>query len=335
MTFDSSNKVAADVIFRLTAFWAMNESGIGGFLHFFHFPFSGVILTGLSVMLVTLICHFSNLDWKVLSRALMLVLLIKLSLSPHTSFTAYLAVGFQAMISYLVYRIFGINQISILLSCVLAFLESALQKIIVLTIFFGKNMYEVFDEFVNQYLGRNLDFLGLGASSLLFSFYMAVYIISAVVSALYIYRLYRRMLSGDIEKIPSIAKDFEKDFKTDDHKKIKYGIIYLFVFFIVILIMMFLTGRENDIQIYLLKTIMIISIWFLFVIPVIKYFLSRYFYKYSEMYQDQIESTVSFFPRLISLVRLSMAASKTYLWHKRPLKFFEFLFYRLLFDPSL
>ncbi|MFN8281084.1 MAG: hypothetical protein U0V49_12470 [Saprospiraceae bacterium] len=335
MTFDSSEKVTADVIFRLTALWAMNESGIGGFLHLFHFPFSGIILTGLSVMLVTLICHYGNLDWKVLSRSLILVLIIKLSLSPHTSFTAYLAVSIQAIICFFVYRTIGINQISILLSCVLTFLESALQKIIVLTIFFGQRMYEVFDEFVNQYLGKNLEFIGMGASSIAFSFYIAVYLIAAVVSALYINYLYRRMISGDIGEITFFSQSTSQVTVTNNHPKFKYGIISLFVFFIAIVIMMFLTGKESFIEIYLLRTLLILAIWFLFVIPIIKYLMSRYFDKYRVVYKDQIASIINFFPSLISLVRLSMDALKSYVWYLRPIKFFEFLLYRLLFDPML
>ncbi|MFN8330037.1 MAG: hypothetical protein U0T81_02270 [Saprospiraceae bacterium] len=201
--------------------------------------------------------------------------------------------------------------------------------------FFGQRMYEVFDEFVNQYLGKNLEFIGMGASSIAFSFYIAVYLIAAVVSALYINYLYRRMISGDIGEITFFSQSTSQVTVTNNHPKFKYGIISLFVFFIAIVIMMFLTGKESFIEIYLLRTLLILAIWFLFVIPIIKYLMSRYFDKYRVVYKDQIASIINFFPSLISLVRLSMDALKSYVWYLRPIKFFEFLLYRLLFDPML
>ena len=43
---------------RLTALWAFAESGLGGMLHALQLPFTGLIVGGLSVIIITLIAKF-------------------------------------------------------------------------------------------------------------------------------------------------------------------------------------------------------------------------------------------------------------------------------------
>jgi hypothetical protein len=47
------------IIDKLTALWALNESGLGGFLHVFNSPFSGLIVGGVSILLISLIAYYA------------------------------------------------------------------------------------------------------------------------------------------------------------------------------------------------------------------------------------------------------------------------------------
>ncbi|MGB3083465.1 MAG: hypothetical protein WBB21_02015, partial [Saprospiraceae bacterium] len=84
-----ANSQNQTIIFRLTALWALNESGLGGFLHALNFPFSGLIIGSIAVALISFIIYFSGTDKKTLFNALIIVLIIKLLMSPHSSVTAY------------------------------------------------------------------------------------------------------------------------------------------------------------------------------------------------------------------------------------------------------
>jgi hypothetical protein len=58
---DTNNlEKSAVSIARLTALWAFVEAGLGGILHAFKVPFTGLLVGGMAVMLITLIAHFSN-----------------------------------------------------------------------------------------------------------------------------------------------------------------------------------------------------------------------------------------------------------------------------------
>ncbi len=47
-------------IHKLTALWALNESGLGGFLHVFNTPFTGLIVGGISILLISLIAYYAT-----------------------------------------------------------------------------------------------------------------------------------------------------------------------------------------------------------------------------------------------------------------------------------
>ncbi|MEO8934802.1 MAG: hypothetical protein ABI295_10905 [Xanthomarina sp.] len=144
------NKIAVE---RLTALWALNECALGGAMHAFKLPFTGILVGGISVLLITLIALYSKNIWSTLLKALTLVLLIKLSINPYSPVPAYFAVSFQAFLGILLYSVFSINNFTIVLLCVFSFLESALQKLVTLTIIFGQSLWKALDIYM-EWIGN-------------------------------------------------------------------------------------------------------------------------------------------------------------------------------------
>jgi hypothetical protein len=68
---------------RLTALWALSESGLGGIMHAIKIPFTGLIVGGIAVIIVSLICVLSGCRWKLVGQSLLIVLAIKMAISPH------------------------------------------------------------------------------------------------------------------------------------------------------------------------------------------------------------------------------------------------------------
>ena len=85
------------IIDKLTALWALNESGLGGFLHVFNTPFTGLIVGGIAILLISLIAYYAENKWQAIFKALVIVLIIKMAVSPYSPFGAYVAVSFQAL----------------------------------------------------------------------------------------------------------------------------------------------------------------------------------------------------------------------------------------------
>ena len=158
------NKNDRLAIERLTALWALNECGLGGFMHAFSSPFTGIIVGGISILLISLIALHTKNVGPTIFKALSIVLLVKLSVSPHSPITAYVAVSFQAFFGVFLYGLFSVNHITIVLLGAITFLESALQKLLTLTLIYGQSLWDAINIYT-AWVSDKLTFLNLEVSS--------------------------------------------------------------------------------------------------------------------------------------------------------------------------
>jgi hypothetical protein len=133
---------------RLTVLWALNESGLGGILHAAKFPFTGILVGGFAVILITLIAMYSNFSFKAILKATAMVLMIKAAVSPHSPFPAYLAVSFQGLLGAIMFSLSRNFKLTPIVFGGLALLESAIQKILLTVLFFGMSFWKSVDDFV-------------------------------------------------------------------------------------------------------------------------------------------------------------------------------------------
>ena len=81
-------------------------------------------------------------------------MIVKGIVSPHTPITAYIAVGFQGIMGELLLRSKKYLLLSSIGLGVITLLQSALQKIVILTIVYGNSLWESIDVFVNFILDQ-------------------------------------------------------------------------------------------------------------------------------------------------------------------------------------
>ena len=134
---------------RLVALWVLAESFLGGLLHGLKLPVTGLLVGGSAMICIQLIAwHFPNRG-SVL-KAMMLVMLMKFSLSPHSPFPAYLAVLFQGISGEFLLR----GRRFFLLKCLvfgfLGMMESALQRLLVLVFLSGTEIWEALDVWISK-----------------------------------------------------------------------------------------------------------------------------------------------------------------------------------------
>jgi hypothetical protein len=122
----------------LTALWAFVESGLGGVLHAFHLPFTGIVLGGFSVLIISLLANRSQVIVRDVLLALLTVAAIKAIANPLTSPFAYIALTFQALWGALIYSICRQCTWAHLLFAIGAMLESAAQQLLTATLLAGK-----------------------------------------------------------------------------------------------------------------------------------------------------------------------------------------------------
>ncbi len=140
-------QLSSQLEYRLTALWALSESGLGGFMHALKIPFTGFFLGGFAIIIIILIAHYAEKPLQAITRATLLVVLVKATASPHSPPMAYLAVGFQGLCGALTLSYIPWKRLGAMLFGFLALFESAVQKFLVTTFIFGKSIWEALDVF--------------------------------------------------------------------------------------------------------------------------------------------------------------------------------------------
>lgn len=139
-------------ITRLTALWALSESGLGGMMHALKIPFTGFFLGGFAIVIITLIAHNSKLRFKEILQATLLVILIKAAASPHSPPMAYIAVAFQGLMGAIFFSTVPFYRLAAMLFGMIALFESAVQKFLVSTLIFGQSIWKALDLFFQNIL---------------------------------------------------------------------------------------------------------------------------------------------------------------------------------------
>lgn len=146
-----ASRVLVGPLIGVTAFWAFVESGLGGLMHAFHLPFTGIFIGGAAVASLAAMAavlkgqdHSTGLGRQLMAATLW-VMLVKLLVSPQSPPTAYIAVGFQGLMAAVLYSLIPSFRWASLLFAVIAMLESALQKLLILFLVFGTEFWESLD----------------------------------------------------------------------------------------------------------------------------------------------------------------------------------------------
>lgn len=134
--------------YRLIALWVLSEAMLGGIIHGFKIPVSGLVVGSAAVICICLIAWYAPARGAIL-KATVIVAIFKMMLSPQAPPTAYIAVFFQGLLGELLLRKKKHFRFSCLVFAILALLESGLQRIAVLTIIYGNDLWKVINDFIN------------------------------------------------------------------------------------------------------------------------------------------------------------------------------------------
>ncbi|MBK6546319.1 MAG: hypothetical protein IPG12_13770 [Saprospiraceae bacterium] len=332
-----ANSQNQTIIFRLTALWALNESGLGGFLHALNFPFSGLIIGSIAVALISFIIYFSGTDKTTLFNALIIVLIIKLLMSPHSSVTAYFAVSFQAVCAYVFYRLFGIHLISVIFVCVLSFLESAVQKLITLTVIGGLSFWNAIDVFVEN-IGKQLFQLEISNASLwLVGIYFSIYLVFALLSAFFIHSLLEqfKMINFGTRTNESLNAYINEPI-ISNKKPIPFWLkLLLYSFIIVFVVFTFLifnkeSYKDHFLIYYFLRTISVILFWYYIVMPYSLLLIKKYLNNKLVSYQAEVDEIIEVFPKLKLIILYSWHQSAKFKGFRRLKHFFTLTLLEIL-----
>lgn len=142
----SNEKFATE---RVILLWSFAEVALGGVLHAFRIPFTGILVGSASVLCLCLLGFHPRQKGEI-PGALAVVLAVKVAVTPHAPAGAFLAVGFQGLAAWTLFRFMGARPGSCILLGALALLQSSVQKVVFMTILYGMSLWQALDLLVRS-----------------------------------------------------------------------------------------------------------------------------------------------------------------------------------------
>ncbi len=294
----------SNLVTRLTALWAVSESGVGGLFHALKLPFSGLILGSFAVMIVTFLASHSDRKFRTIVQSTLTVVLIKAIVSPHSPFTAYVAVLFQGLAGALIYSLFRVNYLSSVIYGIIALMESALQKLLMLVLIFGKNLWEAFQEFFTS-LAKQFGLQGLEHLPLLIvGVYCLIYFCGGIVAGVYSISfpdaIRKRAEQLRNQTVTVTASEIPKRRKNQKMKLLGT----LSILFFIVMVFAF-SGSVNRAVYSLLRTFAALGLIYMIINPLFTYFLNRWKESTKKKNQGKLQAVLAYVPTFRNHARMA------------------------------
>lgn len=299
---------------RLTALWAFCESGLGGLLHALQIPFTGLVVGGLAVIIITFIAKISEHNYSQILQSLLIVLVVKAMVSPYTPFPAYIAVSFQAFVGFILFYLLRVNLLSILLLSTIAMMESAIQKLLILTLFFGQSFWKATDEMVD-FIAKQIGVHSINGSQWLIAIYLLIYLLGGIFIAMMAYKIIKGF-SADSKaeilittEIPILALSKRKNIRN------KLWLTIIIMLILSASLFLFAADAKQG-WVAVVKTVSwtmsVIMIWYMLIGPLFTRFILWVLQKKESRYSESVTRTLSFLPVLRSLTVMAWQKSGEY-----------------------
>ncbi len=330
-------------VLRITALWAFSESAFGGILHALTIPLRGIFINAAAVLFISLIALFSKSSKEILKSTL-IVILIKALVSPHSPLTAYFAVSIQGLVGYLLFLNKDFFRTSALLLGIITLFFSGIQKIVVLTILFGNNLWKSINIFVKQVAN---EFLSLGFHPdihygfLLIGIYVFLHLIAGTIIGIYAGGLPKNLdeYSDKIKEIDFGVSLSELPKKIKKGKKKTWlmrptGIIIISILLVLLIYSYFNPYKSDiasvDILIMLVRSIVLTIIWYALLAPFVKNMFQKFISGKKSFYSEDIDEILNLFPHFKRIVGYTWNESQRLKGLKRIKYFLSTSFYYLL-----
>ena len=178
---------------KITAFWAFTEGILGGILHSLKLPFTSILIVATAVLWISLIAKLSEKRSDIL-QSLIIVLILKMILSPHASVMAHVSVIFQGFFGYFLFKIIQSVQLAVFLLSVLSMLMSSLQKVLIGILFYQKPFQAVWAVFLEK-LAKDFSFFENVNNLILIilAIYIGIYVVMGVLVAFWVIKIIKEI----------------------------------------------------------------------------------------------------------------------------------------------
>ncbi len=319
---------------RLTALWALNECGLGGVLHAFNSPFTGLLVGSFAMICIAFICALADNKWKTIMTSLFVVLVIKALVSPHSSPTAYIAVIFQGVTGALIYRFIPNLLVSSIIFLSLGLIESALQRLFTLTVLYGNTLWEAINIWGEWVAAKWGVLIPVSSSKIIIYTYLSIHLLVGFIIGWLTYKTIKSVHAQWGLKQYALVLGKEDTKSLFKHKKKKSWRRFIFFFVLVAIIILAYSGlpdSDSNIQqglLAIIRACAVLTLWFVFLAPLMIRLLRKYLNKKHQQLSLEVSQTMDMFPHLLWIIDKAWNESKS-------LRFFQrlklFLLHTLLY----
>ena len=273
--FMQPNNSQNTIWFQLTALWAFVEATLGGVLHALHIPLTGLLVGGSAVAIISIMAHNNKNAAQEIMKATLIVILVKATASPHSPPPAYIAVAFQGFVGALIFKVLPVYNLATIVFAIIAMLESAVQKILVLTLIYGSSIFKAIDKTVS---GLTKEFgLETNASKWILGAYISLYVFWGIIIGARMGTLPKRMsrLNQNRNSLSEITIEHEKPNPTAPNRKKPFWIIYSVTLLLMLSILYISDSDKSNVLAVFLRSITATLLIYLLVNPLFKWLLAK------------------------------------------------------------
>ena len=234
--------------------------------------FTGIFIGGFAVLIIGHLGLNNKYAAKDILKATTTVICIKFLVNPATSPMAYIAVGFQGLLGALVYSHINLGRFLTLPYAIIAMMESAVQKLLIIWLIFGDGLISGINAFIDkvfQIFGTNSN---QPFAEWIIVFYLSVYLICGIV------------IGAMILKMPNWISRYKPYFLALDLKPAKANTLkkhnkpLLIILSITLIIFSFLINSADPLLngFILFSRVLIIALcWYVLIAPIIKILVNK------------------------------------------------------------
>ncbi|MBC7872588.1 MAG: hypothetical protein H7Y01_01255, partial [Ferruginibacter sp.] len=295
------------IYYRLIALWVLCEAMLGGIIHGLKIPVSGLVVGSCAVVCICLIAWYVPNKGAVI-KATIIVAVFKMMLSPQAPPPAYIAVFFQGLMGELLFWNRRFFKLSCILLAVLGLLESGLQRILVLTIVYGNDLWKVINNFIN---GLTKQKQTTNYSLLLGSGYVVLHLITGLVVGWWAALLPKRIDRWNNEKqyiiVLNDVTTINLPAASKKRKRLKKGLFVIWLLLVALYVQSYfkigtpLLPPHISLKI-LLRSLIIVLGWIFIIGPVIKQLLHWWLKKKQTQSQQDVQEVLRLLPATQQLV---------------------------------
>lgn len=274
----------------IVTFWAVSECGLGGMMHAFKMPFTGIVVGSIATICLFLIAKHSQNKSRSIMEATALVVMIKLIVSPHSPWQAYVAILFQASMALLFLTGEKIHGWQALLFAVINQVESAVQKILIFFLIFGQSFFKSLDVSMHQVVG----YFGLEIEGNLvypiFLVYITMHLIVGVIIGIWLSKIEAQLEGFSVD--PDTLPEKGSLVLSSKHTSLIWTIGLL-----VSLAMVYVVDSKQ--AIFIMIRVILVTLAFMYLLtPLVKYFIRKVFGNAAD--QDAIDQILNSLPATLA-----------------------------------